>query len=191
VVRSASRSWVLPWWQSGQWEWGLLYRGRTVGKDLGTYRGVVKPYRGRVQRSGRWLNYLVSNSTYSLGLFPPGVDNRGKRRSNLKKRQKYFSQRPYRYKRPRYGLGTPWCVPRSFRTVRPRYNKPHSQGPHSTSIRRGKFPINLSPSGRIQQVENTTRCHNSGTMNLNSIGISTVREGNSGQLLSKELDSGD
>jgi len=41
--------------------------------------------------------------------------------------------------------------------------------------RRGKFSTNLSPSGRIRQVQNTTSCHNSGTMNLNSIRISTVR----------------
>jgi len=41
--------------------------------------------------------------------------------------------------------------------------------------RRGKFSTNLSPSGRIRQVQNTTRCHNSGTMNLKSIRVSTVR----------------
>ena len=41
--------------------------------------------------------------------------------------------------------------------------------------RRGKFSTNLSPSGRIRQVQNTTYCHNSGTMNLNSIRIGTVR----------------
>ena len=27
--------------ESGPSEWGLLYPGRTVGNDLGTYRGVV------------------------------------------------------------------------------------------------------------------------------------------------------
>ena len=27
--------------ESGPWEWGLLYRGRTVGNDLGTYRGLA------------------------------------------------------------------------------------------------------------------------------------------------------
>jgi len=37
----------------------------------------------------------------------------------------------------------------------------------------GKFSTNLSPSGRIRQVQNTTTCHNFGTMNLNR--ISTVR----------------
>ena len=42
-------------------------------------------------------------------------------------------------------------------------------------IRRGKFWTNLSPSGRIRQVQNTTSYHNSGTMNLNSIRIGTVR----------------
>jgi len=42
-------------------------------------------------------------------------------------------------------------------------------------LRRGKFSTNLSPSGRIRQVQNTTRYHNSGRMNLNSIRISTVR----------------
>jgi len=41
--------------------------------------------------------------------------------------------------------------------------------------RRKKFSTNLSPSGRIRQVQNTTISHNSGTMNLNSIRISTVR----------------
>ena len=41
--------------------------------------------------------------------------------------------------------------------------------------RGGKFSTNLSPSGRIRQVQNTTSCHNSGTTNLNSIVISTVR----------------
>jgi len=39
----------------------------------------------------------------------------------------------------------------------------------------GKFSTNLSPSGRIRQVQKTTNCHNSGTMNLNSIRICTVR----------------
>jgi len=43
------------------------------------------------------------------------------------------------------------------------------------SFRRGKFSTNLSPSERIRQVQNTTSYHNSGTMNLNSIVISTVR----------------
>jgi len=43
------------------------------------------------------------------------------------------------------------------------------------SCRRGKFSTNLSPSGRIRQVQNTTSCHNSVTMNLNSTRISTVR----------------
>ena len=42
-------------------------------------------------------------------------------------------------------------------------------------IRRGKFSTNLSPSGRIRQVQNTTSCHNSGTMNSDSIRICTVR----------------
>jgi len=41
--------------------------------------------------------------------------------------------------------------------------------------RRGKFSTNLSLSGRIRQVQNTTCCRDSGTMNLNSIRISTVR----------------
>ena len=41
--------------------------------------------------------------------------------------------------------------------------------------RRRKFSTNLSPSGRIGQVQNTTSCHNYGTMNVNSIRISTVR----------------
>ena len=36
-------------------------------------------------------------------------------------------------------------------------------------IRRRKFSTNLSPSGRIRQVQNTTSCHNSGTMHLNSL----------------------
>jgi len=40
---------------------------------------------------------------------------------------------------------------------------------------RGNFSTNLSPSGRIRQVQNTTSCQNSGMMNLNSIRISTVR----------------
>ena len=41
--------------------------------------------------------------------------------------------------------------------------------------RSGKFSTNLSPSGRIRQVQNTTSCrHNSGTMHLNSIRICTV-----------------
>ena len=44
-----------------------------------------------------------------------------------------------------------------------------------TYTRWGSFSTNLSPSGRIRQVQNTTSCHNSGTMNLNSIRISTVR----------------
>ena len=43
------------------------------------------------------------------------------------------------------------------------------------SFRMRKFSTNLRPSGRIRQVQNTTSCHNSGTMNLNSIRISTVR----------------
>jgi len=42
-------------------------------------------------------------------------------------------------------------------------------------IRRGKSSTNLSPSGRIEHLQNTTSFHNSGTMNLNSIRISTVR----------------
>jgi len=47
---------------------------------------------------------------------------------------------------------------------------------HMTRYNRiGKFSTNLSLSGRIRQVQNTTSCHNSGTMNLNSIRISTVR----------------
>jgi len=41
--------------------------------------------------------------------------------------------------------------------------------------RSGKFSSNLSPSGRIWQVQNTTSCHNSGTMHLNSIRVFTVR----------------
>jgi len=41
--------------------------------------------------------------------------------------------------------------------------------------RKGKFSTNLSPSGRIRQVQNTISCHTSGTMNLNSIRLSTVR----------------
>jgi len=41
--------------------------------------------------------------------------------------------------------------------------------------RRGNFSTHLSPSGRIRQVQNTTSCHNSGTMILNSIRVSTVR----------------
>jgi len=45
----------------------------------------------------------------------------------------------------------------------------------NSHICRGKFSTNLSPSRRIQQVKNTTSCHNSGTMNLNSIRISTAR----------------
>jgi len=44
-----------------------------------------------------------------------------------------------------------------------------------TCIRRGKFPSNCCPSGRIRQVQNTTSCHTSGAMNLNSIRICTVR----------------
>jgi len=42
-------------------------------------------------------------------------------------------------------------------------------------IRKGKSSTNLSPSGRIRQIQNTTSCDNSGTMNWNSIRISTVR----------------
>jgi len=38
----------------------------------------------------------------------------------------------------------------------------------------GKFSTHLSPFGRIRQVQHTTSCHNFGTINLNSIGISTV-----------------
>jgi len=45
---------------------------------------------------------------------------------------------------------------------------------NNSNIRRGKFSTNLSPSGRIRQVQNTTSCHDSGTMNSNSIRISTV-----------------
>jgi len=45
------------------------------GDDLGTYRGLAKAYWGRVYRSGCWLNYFGLFSTYSFGLFPPGVDN--------------------------------------------------------------------------------------------------------------------
>ena len=41
--------------------------------------------------------------------------------------------------------------------------------------RREKNSSNLSPSGRIRQVQNTTSCHNFGTINLSSIRISTVR----------------
>jgi len=41
----------------------------------------------------------------------------------------------------------------------------------------GNFFTNLSPFGRIQQVQNTTSCHIFGTINLNSIGISTVLGG--------------
>ena len=44
-----------------------------------------------------------------------------------------------------------------------------------TSDRGGKFSTNLSPSRRIRQVQNTTSCHHSGTMNLNSIRIRAVR----------------
>ena len=43
------------------------------------------------------------------------------------------------------------------------------------STRRGKFSTNLSPSGKIRQVQHTTSCHHSGTVNLNSIRISTMR----------------
>jgi len=43
-------------------------------------------------------------------------------------------------------------------------------------LRRGKFSTNLRPSGRIRQVRNMTGCHNFGTINLNSIGISTCQE---------------
>jgi len=39
----------------------------------------------------------------------------------------------------------------------------------------GKFSTDLSPSGRFRQVQNTTSCHDSGTIHLNSIRISTVR----------------
>ena len=45
---------------------------------------------------------------------------------------------------------------------------------HHTSFRRGKFSTNLGPFGKIRQVQNTTSCHNSGTMKLNSIRISMV-----------------
>jgi len=41
---------------------------------------------------------------------------------------------------------------------------------------RRKFSTNLSLSGRIREVQNTTSCHHSGTMSLNPIRISTVRD---------------
>ena len=46
---------------------------------------------------------------------------------------------------------------------------------YCTHIRRGKFSTNLSSSGRIRHVQNTTNHHNFCTMNLNSTRISTVR----------------
>ena len=54
-----------------------------------------------------------------------------------------------------------------------------SDPPHKlwiwSAYRRGKISRNLSPSGKTRQVQNTTSYHNSGTINLNSIRISTVR----------------
>jgi len=43
------------------------------------------------------------------------------------------------------------------------------------SSHRGKFSQKFCPSGRIRHVQNTTSCHNSGTINWNSIRICTVR----------------
>jgi len=45
----------------------------------------------------------------------------------------------------------------------------------SSYTRRAKISTNLSSSRRMRQVQNTTSCHNSGTMNLHSIRIGTVR----------------
>jgi len=44
-------------------------------------------------------------------------------------------------------------------------------------IRRGKFSSNLSPFGRIRQVQNTTSCRKFGTINMNLLRISTVLGG--------------
>jgi len=60
-------------------------------KELSTYWGLAKPYRGPLYRSGRWLNYFGLFFNPLLWLFLPrfitGVDNREKRRSSLKKNQ--------------------------------------------------------------------------------------------------------
>jgi len=44
-------------------------------------------------------------------------------------------------------------------------------------IHRGNFSTNLSPFGKIRQVQNTTSCQKLGTINMNLIRISTVPGG--------------
>ena len=64
--------------ESGPWEWGLLYRGPTVGQDLSIYRGVAKPYRGPLYQAGRWLNSFGFFLNLILPFFSvvnPGIDN--------------------------------------------------------------------------------------------------------------------
>jgi len=115
--------------ESGPWEWGLLYRGPTVGQDLSIYRGVAKPYRGLLYQFGRWLNSfcLLFNQLLPFPQLSPTLE------LTTPRRDKEFCQRPAWYKGPRYGLATHLYITRSCPTLGPRYNKPHhdsdSRGP--------------------------------------------------------------